>query len=152
MKKAISYLFSILFVGIYILSTMGYGVHKCAVEGTNDVIIMFGTTPCEYAHANRGLLKGCFCATVHDESNGSEDMQHDGGCCSTETHSVSTDQINSSNDVDQTPFFDFAYAVYDCNLQGVLSDCSSFNGVVYSTGFKMPLTSGIHIKNSQLRV
>ena len=79
MKKFISYLFSLLFGVIYILSTMGYGVHKCRLEGTNDVIVMFNTTPCEYAHSKGGILKKCFCDVVHGE----EGMSHDGNCCST---------------------------------------------------------------------
>lgn len=148
MKKMISYLFSVLLVGIYMLSTMGYGVHQCVLEGSNDIIVMFNTTPCEYAHSKSGILKKCLCETVHGE----EGTSHNNDCCSTETHSVSSDQVNSNNDIDQTPFFDFSYPVHNCTETDVVSDFLAFAGAVYPTGFKMPLTGGLHIQNSQFRV
>ena len=148
MKKIMSYLFSILFVGLYILSTMGYGVHQCALEESNDIIVMFNTTPCEYAHSKSGILKNCLCEGVH----GDEGTSHDNDCCSTETHTVSSDQVNSNNDIDQTPFFDFSYSVHNSIVIENASDFLAFAGAVYPTGFKMPLTSGLHIQNSQFRV
>lgn len=150
MKKIISYLFSVLLVGIYILSTMGYGIHQCRLEGSSDVLVMFNMTPCEYAHSKSAVQK-CFCRVVQAESDGTG-MGHNDECCTTETYTSSTDQVNSNNDIDQTPFFDFSYLVHNSTVVKDSSDFLAFAGVVYSTGFQKPLSGGLHIQNSQFRV
>ena len=37
---------------LYVVSTMGYGVHKCNAEGSASLILLFGETPCEYVHSH----------------------------------------------------------------------------------------------------
>lgn len=39
-------------MALYIVSTMGYGVHKCTSDGTASLILLFGESPCEYVHTH----------------------------------------------------------------------------------------------------
>lgn len=119
MKKWISYIVSVIVVGLYLLSTMGYGIHECSVSGTKNMIVLFGESPCEYvhhgkksqecscgsccagSHAGHSASKGeCHTEAIHKlehcaEDNGLHGEEHDSNCCTTKTFVLSHDQINS---------------------------------------------------------
>lgn len=120
MRKLLSCLFALLVVAIYIVSTMGYGIHECKRDGTRDVIVLFGETPCEYIHSHvdgQGHLyshthhaKSCIacvgdsscacCGEIPDTGeNGAAVYHHDGNCCHTTVYSITHDQT-LENDVD----------------------------------------------------
>lgn len=120
MRKLFSYLFALLVAAIYIVSTMGYGIHECKHDGTRDVIVLFGETPCEYIHSHvdgKGRLythahhtTGCTacagdascacCGEMLDTGeNGAAVYHHDGNCCHTTVYSITHDQT-LENDVD----------------------------------------------------
>ena len=151
MKKVVSYLFIVLLVGVYILSTMGYGIHQCLAEGSNDVILLFGETPCDYVHSKGGNSASCVCKVSHlisgENCQGSE---HDNNCCTTETYVLSQDQVSSNNDYDQTPIFDCIYIPYN-DILAVSSETGFFSGIIFSTGF-IKGDCAIHVVNSQFRI
>lgn len=100
MRKIGSYLFILLVVAMYVVSTMGYGIHECKHDGTRDVIVLFGETPCEYIHSHvddTGHIfthahTACDCGMDHVV------YEHDGNCCQTTVYSVTTDQtVEDSN-------------------------------------------------------
>lgn len=114
MRKLFSCLFAPLVVAIYIVSTMGYGIHECKHDGTRDVIVLFGETPCEYIHSHvdgKGHLythahhaKSCTacacCGETPDTGEpGTAVYHHDGNCCHTTVYSITHDQT-LENDVD----------------------------------------------------
>ncbi len=151
MKKILSYLSLILLVGIYMLSTMGYGIHQCSLEGSNDIILLFGETPCEYVHSKDGGAGNCICGLEHQyQSEECAGGEHSNNCCSTETYVLSQDQVNSNNDTGHAPLLDYVYISY--NLP-VTEDCGQelYSGVVYSTGF-VKGDRALHIVNSQFRI
>lgn len=151
MKKVLSYLFSVLLVGVYMLSTMGYGIHQCAFEGSNDVILLFGETPCEYVHAKKEDARECRCCPVHISADGTCcGVAHD-GCCTTETFVLSQDQVNSNNDFDQTPFLDCAYLVHNSTIFSNGCESQIYSGVIFPTGFVVK-DCAIHVINSQFRI
>lgn len=45
-------IFFVAVVALYIVSTMGYGVHRCTTDGTASLILLFGESPCEYVHSH----------------------------------------------------------------------------------------------------
>lgn len=150
MKRVMTYLCTILLMGVYMLSSMGYGIHQCAFEGSNDVILLFGETPCEYVHSKDGNL--CVCGLSHtSQDGGCNGSAHDNGCCSTETYVLSQDQVSSTNDFDYTPFFDYAYIAH--NGFGCVDSCESeiYSGVIFPTGFAVK-DCAIHVINSQFRI
>lgn len=120
MRKLLSCIVALLVVAIYIVSTMGYGIHECKHDGTKDVIVLFGETPCEYIHSHvdgKGHLyththhaKSCTacaadasCACYGEMPDTGENeaagYHHDGNCCHTTVYSITHDQT-LENDVD----------------------------------------------------
>lgn len=94
-------------IALYIVSTMGYGVHRCTADGTASLILLFGESPCEYVHSHMdehgntythshapGEHHNC---THHHGENGHE------GCCTTDVYMVSEDQTTSDDNFDMVP-------------------------------------------------
>lgn len=90
---------NILFLSVtllYIMSTMGVGVHKCATEGTASLIILYGDSPCSRAHSHdEGECMhhhdGHSCCS-HKECHSEESQEHSNDCCSTSVYVITPDQ------------------------------------------------------------
>lgn len=100
MKKIVSYLLMLSVAILYVVSTMGYGIHVCKHDGTQDVIVLFGETPCEFIHSHldgtgyiytHAHAAACNCGTDHT------DYEHDENCCHTTVYSVTPDQTVADN-------------------------------------------------------
>lgn len=103
-----SFVKSILFLGVailYVVSTMGFGVHRCTSDGSASVMLLFGNAPCAYAHSHgdegyhihtcdADSAQESSCPGHHcDESNcEGESEHHDEDCCSTDVYVVTHDQ------------------------------------------------------------
>ena len=97
---------------LYVVSTMGYGVHKCDAEGTASLILLFGETPCEYVHSHtdsngntythahhpsgHSCSQGC---THHPDDQHHADEHNHEDCCSTSVYVLTHDQ--NTNDSSQ---------------------------------------------------
>ena len=97
---------------LYVVSTMGYGVHKCNAEGTASLILLFGETPCEYLHSHTDSNGNTYTHAHHPSghtcshgcSHHHNDEQHTGehsheDCCSTSVYVLTHDQ--NTNDSSQ---------------------------------------------------
>lgn len=116
MKKALRNILFFAVALLYIISTMGLGVHKCTDEGTASLILLFGETPCEWVHThvdsegnsythshapgehhphhcNGGDDTG-HCSGEHDYCCADE---HSSNCCSTSVYTITHDQ-NTTED------------------------------------------------------
>ncbi len=157
MKNCISYLFSVIIVGLYILSTMGYGVHECSHDGTKNMMVLFGESPCEHSHSKARAQKcskcKC-CACCGSAKSAEESAEHGGKCCTTEVYVLTQDQVNSQNaSVDGPVVSDlYAFAEIGGNCAN-MEKLAAFSGVVYSTGFtKNTFITDLHISISQFRI
>lgn len=149
MKRIVSYLFPVLLVAVYLISTMGCGVHKCTADGTYDVMILFGESICESAHPENGNGPVCSCGLNHILAEDGE--HHDGDCCSTDTYVLSQDQVTSNNDLDESGLVDCGLVLQSDSML-LLPDYIAYTGVVYSTGFTISYDCGLFVANSQFRI
>lgn len=125
MKKFLSCLFLLAVVAMYIVSTMGYGIHECKHDGSKDVIVLFGETPCEYVHSHVDGHGYVYTHAHNPAQHKAETKQiqctcgqcgvadayvHTGECCHTTVFSVSPDQTIEASANIAVPFFyiDFA--------------------------------------------
>lgn len=105
-------------MALYILSTMGYGVHRCTTDGTAQFILLFGESPCEYVHSHidsqgnsythshvpGGHHSDSDCDAHHTgECTHHHNDDGDGGCCSTDVYVVTEDQAASDRNFDLEP-------------------------------------------------
>ena len=153
MKNCISRILMALMVGMYIISTMGYGVHECSHDGTKNMMVLFGETPCEIAHqlSEDGTRANvCSCC----QSDLSDSASHNNECCNTEVYVLTHDQVTSSCSEDVNPVFASLYISVENGGSVVdLSNTSAFPGVVYSSGFtKCRSISDLHVALSQFRI
>ena len=112
MKQIMRDMLFIMVAILYVVSTMGYGVHKCDAEGTASLILLFGETPCEYVHShtdsngntythahhpgNHSCSHGC---THHPDDQHHTDEHNHEDCCSTSVYVLTHDQ--NTNDSSQ---------------------------------------------------
>ena len=105
MKQIMRDMLFIMVAILYVVSTMGYGVHKCDAEGTASLILLFGETPCEYVHShtdsngntythahlpgNHSCSHGC---THHPDDQQHTDEHSHEDCCSTSVYVLTHDQ------------------------------------------------------------
>ncbi len=158
MKKWILNICSLLIVGIYLISSMGYGIHECTTSGSKDVILLFGETPCEYVHSNSSS-KECNCLACNDLQRAECDCcsgcgQHGDNCCTTVTYVLSQEQINSQQvNIDSMANDAMALVAY-CNLFAESYSTIFPNAVVeYTTGFKNITEPSLQIvAASQIRI
>lgn len=120
-------------VALYLVSTMGYGVHECVAEGTKNVILLFGESPCEFVHAHNHS-EGCSCGhcSSHDHSccdahfsggcnHRTHEAIHNAGCCKTTVFSATQDQHVKTTVMDfQAPSFDLDNYLSDAREQFVI--------------------------------
>lgn len=153
MKNRISRILMALVVGMYIISTMGYGIHECSHDGTKSMIVLFGETPCEIAHSGDKEASGnrkCTCCKMGVSGS----LSHDEDCCNTEVYVLTHDQVNPSGTDDMNPEFVSLYiSVENGSNYMDISKTSAFPGVVYSSGFtKCRSISDLHLAFSQFRI
>ena len=153
MKNCISRILMSVMVGMYIISTMGYGIHECSHDGTKNVMVLFAETPCEIAHQSGkegSAANRCSCC----QSDLSDSASHQNGCCNTEVYVLTHDQVASSSAQDINPVFASLYICVENGGSVIdLSNHSAFPGVVYSTGFtKCKGISDLHVAFSQFRI
>ena len=112
MKQIMRDILFIMVAILYVVSTMGYGVHKCNAEGTASLILLFGEAPCEYVHShtdsngntythahhpgNHSCSHGC---THHPDDQQHTDEHNHEDCCSTSVYVLTHDQ--NTNDSSQ---------------------------------------------------
>lgn len=157
MKTAVSYLLSFLVVGIYIVSTMGFGIHECAMNGTKETVVLFGNDPCETAHNAKDdsgvKCCGCGCCKMSWILAESADA-HDGQCCTTEVYVLSHDQVNSQQLSSEMPDVSNADILLpeDLNCK-MLAKASVFTGIAYPSGFVKALAKcDLLVSISQFRI
>jgi len=70
MKSAVSYLFSALLICVYMVTTMGFGVHICSTRGTSQVKLLAGEEMCVHdgGHNINHGQKACGCDEHDDDS------------------------------------------------------------------------------------
>lgn len=83
--KFSTYMASVLLIGVYVLSYVGFSVHKCSCEGSVQISILIGNSSCEDLHTHIPLSRGEFHHC---------DEHHDDGCCSTEVLVLTSEQTN----------------------------------------------------------
>ena len=153
MKNCISRILMSIMVGMYIISTMGYGIHECSHDGTKNMMVLFAETPCEVAHQSSGDGSGakrCSCC----QSDLTDSASHNNDCCNTEVYVLTHDQVASSSSEDINPMFASLYICVE-NGGDIVdhSKHSAFPGVVYSSGFtKCKGISDLHVAFSQFRI
>lgn len=111
---------------LYLVSTMGYGVHECIAEGTKDIIVLFGESPCEFVHTHSHKSDYGNTSAHHHAHNAlcesghcnHHTLLHGAGCCKTTVYSATQDQQVKSTVMDfQAPSFDIASYLSDAQDQ-----------------------------------
>ena len=127
MNKLLSYLVVILVGALYIASTMGYGVHNCEKDGTQNVVLLFGDNSCEALHSHIDG-NGNIYSHKHEQGHNHTGCcnEHDENCCKTIVYTVSTDQVitNQEDSLDLSFFVDcsFINAFYLSSISLLYSD------------------------------
>ena len=70
----------------YVLSSMGYGVHHCDHDGSNNLVLCYGESPCEHCHEHDACSKvhssGHCCSCTDAMKSYSSDSKQTSGHCS----------------------------------------------------------------------
>lgn len=133
MKRKKSNIFScltaVVIMLLYLVSTMGYGVHECTAEGTKDIIVLFGESPCEFVHTHNHT-KGYGNSSAHHHAHNAlcekgccnhHTMLHGAECCKTTVYSATQDQQVKSTVMDfRVPSFDLCNYLSDAQEQFVI--------------------------------
>lgn len=123
-KKTLISCFSVVLLIMYMVASMGMGLHECSHDGTKKLIVFFGESPCEYAHSHIDSHGHLYTHThlavsghIHKHlSDGSiKDLggsianttvyQHDGHCCKTTAFVLSHEQRTQDCQVISAPSF-----------------------------------------------
>ena len=75
MLKFLKYPLAILLLSVYMITSTGFGIHKCSHEDSIEVLVINSDKGCEEIHSH------CGC-----ESDGCSTDKHDKNCCKTEIH------------------------------------------------------------------
>jgi len=135
MKRGRANIFSCLttiaIMALYLISTVGYGVHECAAEGTKDIVLLIvGESPCEYVHTH-SHAGGC-CSSAHNHMHNAvcecghcnhhaHAMIHNSKCCKTTLYSATHDQQVKTTVMDfRAPSFDLMNYLSDAREQFVI--------------------------------
>ena len=97
---------------LYIVSTMGYGVHRCSVDGTASLILLCGEAPCEFAHSHTDSEEQA-CTHSHECSHSHSHNHcdsHNSDCCSTNVYVLTDDQNISDEGTAPAPDFHFIHS------------------------------------------
>ena len=152
MKNIIRNILFLAVTALYVFSTMGYGVHKCTLEGTASLTILFAENPCwnhgvcgheagcSYGHHNEGkCAESGICSDQKScEEHDSNSHSHSGNCCSTDVYVLSQDQTTVQDDYDiHIPMVDtFLAAPY---IQELVADAQSLSFKLGTADKEMPV-------------
>lgn len=131
---------------LYIVSTMGYGVHKCSTDGTASLILLFGETPCEFVHSHIDSDGNTYshshapgehhhthdCQDEHCGSHEFDGEHHSSDCCSTNVYVLTEDQDITSEDNSFAPDFHFVYSGIPCESELLASASVPAKHIPYS--------------------
>ena len=94
MAGFLRYILSILLISVYSLTSTGFGIHKCSLDGSAEVLIVGSDRSCEEIHDH------CQC-----NSEGCSSQKHDGECCKTELHHLDLDYdiVKSGTEISPLP-------------------------------------------------
>ena len=109
MKRIIRDILFIAVALLYIVSTMGFGVHCCSVEGTESLSVLYVENPCAHKHEGNNPDKGC----AHQHGDGCE-HSHQKGCCSTDVYVVTEDQNTTEEEPIVVPEMELPH--YACSI------------------------------------
>jgi hypothetical protein len=87
-KRIYIYIFSTLLIALYLLSYVGFAVHKCSCEGSTSISLLVGNPSCEHLHAHISLYDNSQC----DEHIHHCAHNHHDKCCTTEVLVLTSDQ------------------------------------------------------------
>lgn len=132
-----SFVKGILFLSVtilYVVSTMGFGVHRCTSDGSASVMLLFGNAPCAYAHSHgeEGYhLHSCDAHSAEDhrcaESEcGGEEHHHTDDCCTTDIYVVTHDQTLTDDNNFAAPQLSFDAAFI--NYQPLVVEAGNLTG------------------------
>lgn len=137
-KKGFTYLFSTLIIAAYLLSSIGFSVHKCSCEGTTDISILIGNPDCEHLHAHINLSHDshshdgeCADAEAHDACHHDHHKcqhNHTDGCCTTEVLVLTIDQDNNDSGISVLPAEtqNYTFCVSDNGLSILLTQVEAY--------------------------
>ena len=87
MKKTISYPVSVCAVFVYLITNMGFGVHRCEEEDSSTVVALIGGSLCH--HTSSGALE------EHHDYEGCHGVNgHCDHCCSTLIYMIDDEHFN----------------------------------------------------------
>lgn len=117
-KKGFAYIFSTLIIAVYLLSSVGFSIHKCSCEGTANISILIGNPDCEHLHAHIDLS--------HDNHH-CQHNHHD-GCCTNEVLVLTIDQDNPDSDISVLPaqVSDYTFYLSDNSISVEIEQTESF--------------------------
>lgn len=134
---------SALVVVMYLISSMGYGVHECMRSGAKDVVLLFAATPCQCEHDGNGSN-----SITHTHSDylgccANTSQSHDGkisgwdSCCTTTTYTLSHKQLNQRvyDEDSKTEYAIPLVAVYNAAVPDNLAEPFIALAVKYPSGF-----------------
>lgn len=85
MQKVIRNVFSLLVMLVYMVSSIGFGVHECSAKGTKHILLINSDRSCEQIHDH------CAC-----NSGSCGVSEHSHNCCSTEIHHLDLAHDNTN--------------------------------------------------------
>lgn len=110
MKTLMRNIFFMAVALLYVVSTMGYGVHTCTSDGSASLVLLFGESPCEFVHSHIDEHGNCIthshphssehhndCSEHHhndcsEHHNDCCNHSHSDNCCTTDVYVLSQDQ------------------------------------------------------------
>jgi len=123
MKKALKYSVSTLLIFMYLLASVGIGVHECTATDTKSVVFFYSDSSCEAIHGH------CACGS-HD----CHSIKHSKKCCKTEFLHLNNDyDISQFNSHSQQLFITLA-TIYISGLHtsDYISAYSNLSGIIYA--------------------
>lgn len=99
MRRTFLCICSIVMVVIYMISSMGLGLHECRLDGTKKIIVFFGESPCEYSHSHIDENGNIYSHSHSDSDSHFLDSSckctkhHDNNCCKTISYVLSDEQL-----------------------------------------------------------
>lgn len=147
MKRFIRDILFIAVALLYMVSTMGFGVHSCTADGTESLSVLYVENPCAHEHEGHNPDRGC----SHQHGDDSSCI-HQRGCCSTDVYVVTHDQ-NTTEDVQiSVPEIELPY--YACNAVDFLVSYSIVKRIEAGIGIAcdMGLESGSRAELCSFRI
>ena len=117
-KRGLTYISSVLLITIYLLSYIGFAVHKCSCEGSTSISVLIGNPSCEHLHAHISLSNDHKCCEHSHECS----HNHQDGCCTTEVLVLTSDQDNQNGTDVIVPAENIFYSYAVCENDSFQSD------------------------------